>query len=29
MTIKLQDFLFAVLVVVHISCYIAGNYDDG
>ena len=29
MTIKLQDFLVAVLVMVYLSYYIAVNYDEG
>ena len=29
MTVKLQDFLVAVLVVVYLSYYIAGNCDEG
>jgi hypothetical protein len=29
MTVKLQAFLVAVLFVVHLSYYIAENYDEG
>jgi len=29
MTVILQDFLVAVIVVVYLSYYIAGYYDEG
>jgi len=28
MTIKLHDFLVAILFVVYLSYYMAGNYDE-